>query len=449
MRHEEVKDVVDDDHLVGDENEESSFTSASDSSFDKDVGKINMKSTKNRTIPVRNTAVPSTSSIIKERIDFYTTITSHRDTGNLRAKSKSKSPISKSNTPITKEGTITPLRSPDQTTWVKSIVAATTESTSTSSSLEVNSSRDGFEQLQEDDESALLVDQHTPPPPRKPRRRRNHELQNKHDYKHGVDGNKLYQNDNGTCQSSALTTNSKQQYTSPDVPLASKNSTQDACTSVSDSNKHHNFADAPPTSQASSASTATAVPGATPVGVLGTVTDKPGNSMASLPVMIKVDVKTSTPHMTPCFCPETVFYHKRQYIGSEDRHVEFKRGGNVSDLKTFRSLVGKYICAFLNTEGGTIYFGVTDDGKVLGIVANQKTEDNIRLAIDTAVTMIQPVPEPSTYTVNFAKVMEDDGKIADDVKVLEVCVKPRNPPRVKFAFSDIVYVRRDGSLRTV
>lgn len=45
-----------------------------------------------------------------------------------------------------------------------------------------------------------------------------------------------------------------------------------------------------------------------------------------------------------------------------------------------------YMNAFLNGDGGTIYFGIADDGKVLGLPLTRKQRDTLRLRIDTIVS---------------------------------------------------------------
>ena len=54
---------------------------------------------------------------------------------------------------------------------------------------------------------------------------------------------------------------------------------------------------------------------------------------------------------------------------------------DVNDL-----IFKRYINAFLNTEGGTIYFGVRDDGVVLGAPLNRKARDSLRLNVDGIVS---------------------------------------------------------------
>lgn len=47
------------------------------------------------------------------------------------------------------------------------------------------------------------------------------------------------------------------------------------------------------------------------------------------------------------------------HLGDEGQHLEFKRSVGAGTIKA--------IIAFANTDGGTIYIGVNDDGAVTGV----------------------------------------------------------------------------------
>lgn len=159
--------------------------------------------------------------------------------------------------------------------------------------------------------------------------------------------------------------------------------------------------------------------------------------------------KTSTPSGLPCGCPDTVFYHQFERVGCETRYSEFKRGGIVNHREDFRTTIANYVCGFLNSEGGTIFFGVGDDGIARGITINKKLEKALRLDIDVAIATIKPRVDKSEYTVNFARIMQIDGSFFPDLKVLEVCVKPRKPEVVRYSHNGLAYIKRDGSLQKV
>lgn len=55
----------------------------------------------------------------------------------------------------------------------------------------------------------------------------------------------------------------------------------------------------------------------------------------------------------------------------EDSQTEFKQE-SVHNVK-----IAKEICAFANLRGGTIYFGLSDQGEVIGIDDPQRLEEKI------------------------------------------------------------------------
>lgn len=62
----------------------------------------------------------------------------------------------------------------------------------------------------------------------------------------------------------------------------------------------------------------------------------------------------------------------------EGDQVEFKRSFDILKSDSYRRTMN----AFLNTRGGTIYFGIRDDGIVVGIESNPQSVDKFRLWVD-------------------------------------------------------------------
>ena len=63
-----------------------------------------------------------------------------------------------------------------------------------------------------------------------------------------------------------------------------------------------------------------------------------------------------------------LFYKEGEIVGAETRFLEFKQGRGSYMDRQLRDHVAKYICGFLNSEGGTLLIGVRDSGKVLMII---------------------------------------------------------------------------------
>ncbi|XP_078590685.1 uncharacterized protein LOC144870436 [Branchiostoma floridae x Branchiostoma japonicum] len=137
-------------------------------------------------------------------------------------------------------------------------------------------------------------------------------------------------------------------------------------------------------------------------------------------------------------------------LGAETRSLEFKKGdGNFLEFHLKRT-VAKYTCAFLNSGGGTLMVGVTDDGKVCGVSCDHRREDNIRIDIDSVIKGFRPQVFPSQYSVQFIPVLEQSlhGDVPTNRKVLCITVHtPTDRHQGLYATPHgEVFVRRDGSV---
>lgn len=110
-------------------------------------------------------------------------------------------------------------------------------------------------------------------------------------------------------------------------------------------------------------------------------------------------------------------------------------------------MIGKFICAFLNSGGGSIYYGVKKNGEVHGISLTQRYEDAIRLDIDSQIKLIKPDVPTSAYNINFAKVMDATGHIMPDLRVLEVKVRPPLQIEQKYSFKNISYIWKNKQVQ--
>lgn len=71
---------------------------------------------------------------------------------------------------------------------------------------------------------------------------------------------------------------------------------------------------------------------------------------------------------------------KEQIAQTENEQVEFKETTGQLD----RGM--ETLCAFLNGEGGTVLFGVTDKGKIIG----QEIADATKRSIAEAINRLEP-----------------------------------------------------------
>ena len=145
---------------------------------------------------------------------------------------------------------------------------------------------------------------------------------------------------------------------------------------------------------------------------------------------------------------ERGFYIFKEEVKTyEDRNTEFKacttRAFNISLAV---ELIAPYVSAFLNTEGGTIYYGVRDDGVVTGVVLNRKLRDNLVLALDAAINKFTPHVNSDNYNIHFADVCNSHMQKMPEMYVVEISVKAGSKNEVYFTHKKEAYIRRDASI---
>jgi len=82
---------------------------------------------------------------------------------------------------------------------------------------------------------------------------------------------------------------------------------------------------------------------------------------------------------------EQAYVYNSQVDFQEDEKHEFMSWSFEKSLEGFMHKLQEDICAFANTNGGTIYIGISDQGHVIGSVCDRSAADKIRLIIDQIV----------------------------------------------------------------
>ncbi|XP_065771385.1 schlafen-like protein 1 isoform X2 [Muntiacus reevesi] len=93
------------------------------------------------------------------------------------------------------------------------------------------------------------------------------------------------------------------------------------------------------------------------------------------------------------------------FLGNETRNLEFKRGGGEYLSQAFKHHLRRYVCAFLNSEGGSLLVGVEDSGLVQGIRCSHRDEDRVRLLVDSVLQGFKPQVFPDAYKLTFIPVV--------------------------------------------
>ncbi|KAK2144735.1 hypothetical protein LSH36_735g01054 [Paralvinella palmiformis] len=131
------------------------------------------------------------------------------------------------------------------------------------------------------------------------------------------------------------------------------------------------------------------------------------------------------------------YRYKSSIPFEEDTTHEFKCHTNLSkdelppwtqipesDKRT-RNRVSKSLNAFLNSErAATVYLGISDDGRVIGLQLTIFKMDHIRFNLDDLFSRYNPTVERHRYSIEFIPVVEDDA--TDDEILKAVNFNPCN-----------------------
>lgn len=116
---------------------------------------------------------------------------------------------------------------------------------------------------------------------------------------------------------------------------------------------------------------------------------------------------------------------RKQIRQGEGNGTEFKT--DIRNLET----IARTVCAFLNTLGGTVFCGVDDKGKLLGVAG---AEDSIQ---KIHAYLLESITPKALFTVNLDN---EDGKTIVSIEVPEGKDRP-------YVFAGAVYVREGSSTR--
>jgi hypothetical protein len=100
--------------------------------------------------------------------------------------------------------------------------------------------------------------------------------------------------------------------------------------------------------------------------------------------------------------------------------------------------------AFLNSEGGRIFWGIRDsDRVVVGVKLTSAERDEVRKEVVSKLAGIQPQIDIVRSRLTFHEVFDNDAVVAD-LFVAELSVPRGEPTTMHFTCGDEAYVRLDG-----
>ena len=156
---------------------------------------------------------------------------------------------------------------------------------------------------------------------------------------------------------------------------------------------------------------------------------------------------TITPDVREVSRKRTSYYVGEELPATESRHVEYKAGGVLFTRETLVQLVGKYACAFLNSEGGTLLAGVDDRGIVKGVSMSYEAWNDITCTIRDEIDKFRPPVRSHHYSMRQYPVISRDGGAGYNLSVVELKFNKGEEGQLYENGNHCVFLRRDGGVQ--
>lgn len=129
----------------------------------------------------------------------------------------------------------------------------------------------------------------------------------------------------------------------------------------------------------------------------------------------------------------------------EDHEYEFKEIKGPNPKNAISSNVAEYATAFLNSHGGRIFYGISDDRIVKSFNANEDMRDEIHKVIYSNLRNIDPGVSSDHYEVIFHPIFNGNGEEIKEKFILEVSVPAtKSKSEIHFNKGKELFIRSKG-----
>ena len=129
----------------------------------------------------------------------------------------------------------------------------------------------------------------------------------------------------------------------------------------------------------------------------------------------------------------------------ETLFYEFKEitGGNPA--RTITNHSDEYAVAFLNREGGRIFWGIKDQDRITtGVTLNERKRNETRRNVTEKLRTIQPSISVENRQLEFHYVYDLQGRIVEDLWVIELVISPPQERNIFYTSSNDLFVKTEG-----
>ncbi|MBZ5586835.1 MAG: ATP-binding protein, partial [Acidobacteriia bacterium] len=130
----------------------------------------------------------------------------------------------------------------------------------------------------------------------------------------------------------------------------------------------------------------------------------------------------------------------------ETRHFEFKEITGGNPVHSIVNTADEYAVAFLNSEGGRIYWGIRDKDRIaVGVRLSYADRDKVRRDVTAKLNEIDPHIDPSQYRIEIHGIRDELGSKIPDLCIVELVVPEPKLPGPYYTGGGDAWVKVDGN----
>ena len=144
--------------------------------------------------------------------------------------------------------------------------------------------------------------------------------------------------------------------------------------------------------------------------------------------------------------PTQIRFTQAQPIPFEEtRLYEFKEVRGRNPAGSIVNTADEYAIAFLNSEGGRIFWGVRDSDRItVGVTLDEPQRDEIRRKVSEKLGSIDPPISVEDWHLEFHNIYDLQGETVEDLWVIELLVLPPQERDIFYTNSGELFVKTPG-----
>ena len=117
----------------------------------------------------------------------------------------------------------------------------------------------------------------------------------------------------------------------------------------------------------------------------------------------------------------------------------------ANPARTITNHSDEYAVAFLNREGGRIFWGIRDQNRIIiGVTLNERKRNETRRNVTEKLRTIQPSISVENRQLEFHYVYDLQGRIVEDLWVIELVISPPQERNIFYTSSNDLFVKTEG-----